>query len=44
MNITADWGNPEGGCDNPTGYCVNSGGPGALITRSVSNPEFMTLE
>ncbi|WP_224243580.1 Vps62-related protein [Hyalangium gracile] len=44
LNITAAWGNPASGCDNPTGYCVNSGGPGALMTRSVSNPEFMTLE
>jgi len=44
MNLTSAWGNPESGCDNPTGYCVNSGGPAALITRSVSNPEFMTLE
>jgi hypothetical protein len=44
MNITADWGNPPGGCGNPTGYCVNSGGPSALMMRSVSNPDFMTLE
>lgn len=44
MNLTAYWGNPEGGCDNPTGYCVNSGGPSALRNRSVYQPEYMTLE
>ncbi|RKG92696.1 DUF946 domain-containing protein [Corallococcus terminator] len=44
MNLTAYWGNPEGGCDNPTGYCVNSGGPSSLRNRSVYQPEYMTLE
>ncbi|MCP3097858.1 Vps62-related protein [Myxococcus sp. K15C18031901] len=44
MNLTAYWGNPEGGCDNPTGYCVNSGGPSPLRSRSVFQPEYMTLE
>ncbi|RKH30616.1 Vps62-related protein [Corallococcus sicarius] len=44
MNLTAYWGNPEGGCDNPTGYCVNSGGPSPLRNRSVYQPEYMTLE
>ncbi|WP_199745869.1 Vps62-related protein [Corallococcus sp. AB030] len=44
MNLTAYWGNPESGCDNPTGYCVNSGGPSPLRNRSVYQPDYMTLE
>lgn len=44
MNLQVYWGNPEAGCGNLSGFCVNSGGPGSLMTRRVADPAYMTLE
>ncbi|NMO22241.1 Vps62-related protein [Pyxidicoccus fallax] len=47
LNITADWGNPPGGCDisQPVaGECVRNGGPTAPMKKSFSQPGHMPME
>jgi NedA-like, galactose-binding domain/Vacuolar protein sorting-associated protein 62 len=47
LNITADWGNPEGGCglsEPVSGQCVRNGGPTAPMLKGFSQPPALTLE